>query len=108
MRWAKGAAAPEGGVLFDSLKEAKRYVELRQRQDRGEITGLNRQWIFRLYVGEGKRRTRVCNYVADFTYVEKGRWVVEDVKSPMTRKLPIYQLKRKLLLALFDIEIREV
>lgn len=46
----------------------------------------------------------VCHYVADFVYVEAGRRVVEDAKGFRT---PIYKLKRRLMLALHNVEIRE-
>jgi hypothetical protein len=41
-------------------------------------------------------------------YLEGGGRVVEDVKSPVTRRLPVYRLKRRLLAALYGIVIREV
>lgn len=70
----------------------------------GEIACLERQKIFRIKVNG----VRVCNYVADFCFVEGGKLVVQDVKSPMTRKLPVYVLKRKLLAAVFGIAIQEI
>ena len=35
---------------------------------------------------------------SDFVYfdIEKGSFVIEDVKSPFTKKLPAYIIKRKL------------
>jgi len=36
--------------------------------------------------------------VADFRYIEDGKEVVEDVKSVITKKHPVYALKKKLLL----------
>lgn len=46
----------------------------------------------------------VCDYLADFRYVEDGREVCEDVKGHRTRE---YELKRRLMLALHGVEIRE-
>ena len=43
----------------------------------------------------------------DFTYVENGQLVVEDVKSPMTRKLAMYRLKAKWMRIEHGITIRE-
>lgn len=70
----------------------------------GVISGLRRQVRIPIIVNG----VRVCSYVADAVYVEGGRRVVEDTKSPMTRRLPVYRLKRKLLAALHGIDIREV
>ena len=49
------------------------------------------------------------SYTADFRYTDKeGKVVVEDVKSPRTRKNPEYIIKRKLMLERYGITIREV
>jgi hypothetical protein len=92
------------GITFDSAKEAKRWQELRLRERAGEITGLTRQMPWTLEVN----RQTVCTYVPDFSYCERGEVIVEDVKSEMTRKLPVYRLKKKLMQAIHGIEIREV
>jgi hypothetical protein len=91
------------GITFASKKEAARYVVLRLMERNGEISGLELQPRFPLIV-DG---VEVAVYVADFRYVEDGATVVEDVKSPMTRKLRPYRMKKKLMLALHGIEIRE-
>lgn len=102
------------GIRFDSKKEAARWQELKLMERAGEISELRRQVQIRLDVGGG----HICTYVADFQYQEKltdGTWntdatwrnVVEDVKSQATRKLPAYRIKKKLVKALFGIEIRE-
>jgi hypothetical protein len=48
-------------------------------------------------------------YRGDFQYTEcaSGEQIVEDVKSQPT-KTPVYRLKKKIVAALYDIEIREV
>lgn len=105
----KDAPKPDGGVLFDSRKEARHYHELLPRLRAGEISNLERQRRFRFYLTDQKgERVLLCTYVADFTYILKGELVVEDVKSAMTKKLREYQLKKKLLLILYGIEVREV
>lgn len=93
-----------GGVLFDSRKEAKRFVELRALVAAGRITCLERQRRFKIKVNG----IHVCTYVADFVYMERGNRIVEDVKSPMTRLLPVYVLKKKLLAAALGVQITEV
>lgn len=92
-----------GGITFDSKKEATRWSELVQLQRDGKISGLIRQKRFRLVVNTHL----ICIYVADYVYWENGLRVVEDCKSPVTSKLPIYCLKRKLMAAVFGITIRE-
>lgn len=92
------------GIAFDSKREAARWSELRAKQDAGRIAGLRRQVRFPLIVNG----TRVCSYVADFVYIAAGRRVVEDVKSDFTRKLPVYRIKRKLMIACHGIHIQEV
>ena len=47
---------------------------------------------------------KICTYVADYTYREKGRDVVEDCKGVKT--LP-YLMKKKLMWILHRITIRE-
>lgn len=92
------------GILWDSTKERNRYITLRARQTAGEITDLAWQVDFRLEA-DGQK---ICIYRADFTYQENGQMIVEDVKSAMTRKLAPYRLKKKLMMAQYKIEIKEV
>ena len=46
-------------------------------------------------------------YKADFVYYEDGKLVVEDVKSPITRKNRVYAIKKRMVAELYNIEIRE-
>ena len=46
-------------------------------------------------------------YTADFVYYESGQLVVEDVKSDITRKEADYVLRRKLMLHVHGIRIKE-
>ena len=91
------------GLVFDSKKEADRWAHLSLLQRTGGITGLRRQVSLAVDIN-GKR---ICRYVADFCYFEQGREVVEDCKSTYTSKLPVYVLKKKLVLAVLGIAIRE-
>lgn len=95
---------------FDSKKEAERYQQLCFLQKAGKIHDLRRQVKFELipsqYV-DGKCVERAANYYADFVYMEGKRMVVEDVKSAITRKQKDYILKRKLMLWVHHIKIRE-
>lgn len=99
------------GVLFDSLKEARRYGELKLLERAGEIGDLQVQPAFPLMVS-GRQ---VCKYIGDFSYRHRlpngelsTSCEVEDVKSPHTRKLPVYRLKAKMFAAQYGFPIREV
>lgn len=117
------------GILHDSKREANRWAELCLLQRAGKISELDRQVRFELipaqyeeiYTGEfyqrGARKgepklERVCLekslvYVADFVYKdhETGQTVVEDTKGQRTKE---YIIKRKLMLYLKGIKIKEV
>lgn len=85
------------GVQFDSKKEAQLYVKLVSLQNKGIISGLERQKRFEVIP---KTKTeRAAYYVADYFFQEvaTGQWVVADCKSPITKRLPAYVLKRKLM-----------
>lgn len=90
------------GQKYDSVKEYHRYGCLRLLERAGEISDLKRQVKFELIpkqVGE-----RACNYIADFTYMENGKLVVEDVKGVKT---DAYKIKKKLMLWIHGIRIKE-
>ena len=96
------------GEKFDSKKEAHRYFELKLLEKVGEISRLNRQVPYLLIPKQvdenGKLLERECNYIADFEYYENGVKVVEDVKGMRTAD---YRIKRKLMLLVYGIRIRE-
>ena len=97
------------GILFDSKKEARRWIELDAMQTVGQIKDLQRQVKFELIPNQkidGKVVERAVAYVADFTYYDKGgSYVVEDTKG---YKTPEYRLKKKLMLWVHGIRISEV
>ena len=97
------------GVTFDSSKEAGRFHTLKTLERIGEISELRTQVPFVLAerVRIDGRMKPAIRYVADFVYQRNGHQVVEDVKSAITRKNPVYRLKRHLL-ALQGIEITEI
>lgn len=95
------------GEEFDSKKEAARYQELKLMQRAGLISMLTRQPEYELIPTQkrnGRVVERALKYKADFTYMENGEPVVEDVKGMKTRE---YIIKRKLMLWEFGIQIRE-
>ena len=98
---------PEG--TFDSLKEYRRWQELKLLQRAGEINNLFRQTPFGLIPAQrvgGKVVERAVRYIADFTYWTKdGEFVVEDAKGVRTKE---YIIKRKLMLKEHGIQVKEV
>jgi len=93
------------GITFDSKAEASRYLELVMLQNSGTITNLEMQVPFELIPKQDGERA--VKYLADFVYYENGKKIVEDVKSPITRKKADYIIKRKLLKFRHNVEIRE-
>ena len=109
------------GETFDSIKEYNRYCELKLLERAGEITELRRQVKFKLLptmrepvcemssqgvFKKGKVIERGVDYVADFVYKNKiGFEVVEDVKGVRTKE---YVIKRKLMLYIHHIRIKEI
>ena len=105
---------------YDSKKEARRAMLLKSMQREGLISDLREQVPYQLIpaqYGEGgkdrKGKTikvlleRACSYVADFVYVDAatGQTVVEDTKGVRTKD---YIIKRKLMLAVHGIQIKEI
>ena len=99
------------GETFDSQKEYMRWCELKLLEKAGKISDLRRQVKFELIPSQkdehGKVIERGCVYYADAVYVENGKTVVEDTKSPATRT-DVYKIKRKLMLWRYGIRVVEV
>ena len=109
------------GETFDSIKEYRRWCELKLLEKAGKIICLERQVKFVLVPAQyeqkfdekkkqmvkGKCIERECAYYADFVYMdaETGRRTVEDTKGFQTKE---YIVKRKLMLYLHGIKIQEV
>ncbi len=96
------------GITFDSKAEALRYLVLKDRQTKGEISFLARQVRFDLlpsvkYQG-ADRSTGPLWYTVDFAYVivATGEQVCEDVKGYADDVFPI---KRHMMLALRGINV---
>lgn len=98
---ARKIKAPDGQV-FDSVKEYHRWGCLRLLERAGAIKDLKRQVKYELIPKQSGERA--CNYIADFTYIENGELVVEDVKGVRT---DAYKIKKKLMLWVHGIRINE-
>lgn len=99
------------GILFDSKREASRWLELKMMERAGLITDLFRQFPIKLIPAQkdenGKVIERAVGYVADFVYTDTatGKTIYEDVKGVRTKE---YLLKRKMCLYFHGIRIMEV
>lgn len=91
------------GRKFDSKREAERAGELELMHKLGLISDLKYQVRFEVIPKQGSRRAAF--YVADFTFVEDGKLVVEDAKGCKTRE---FVLKSKLMQEKHGIYVREV
>lgn len=87
---------------FDSKREAKRYVELKILERAGEIENLHLQFRLDIVVNN----FNIGFYKADFAYVDTKtkQQIFEDCKG---YKTPIYRIKKKLIKAIYNIEILE-
>lgn len=97
------------GIRFDSLKEARRWGELRLLERAGEIRGLERQVKISLMGRDGPLKTRTgrqMKITVDFAYEDRRLgWakVYEDSKGMPTRD---YEVRRAVVQAM-GMEIRE-
>lgn len=118
------------GILFDSKREASRYLELLMLERSGKISKLELQKEYELIPAQyeafpryGKKGQRLkdgrrcveqaVKYVADFVYTdnESGQEVVEDAKGyrdPASAVYAKFVLKRKMMLFFRGIKVREV
>ena len=123
------------GVLHASAKEANRWAELTLLQKAGKISELDRQVKYELIPaqyeeietgefykkgpqkGEPKKKRvcveQSCVYIADFVYKDNdtGEVIVEDTKGykdPSSASYAKFVIKRKLMLYLKGIKIKEI
>lgn len=92
---------------FDSRLEQQRFLQLKEKEEAGEISDLRRQVRFELIPAQyinSKCVERKCEYIADFVYVENGIQVVEDVKG---YKTDVYKIKKKMMLYLLGVRVEE-
>ena len=93
------------GTEFDSKKEAGYYNVLRLKEKAKMIDRFEMQVKYDLVVNGHK----IGFYKADFVTFKNGKVLdVIDVKSEMTKKLPVYRLKKKLIKAIYGFDIVEI
>lgn len=117
----QGVYVAEVDRRFDSQREANEAVKLLIQQQRGEIRGLRFQVSYPLNVNG----LLVCTYRSDFVFEEPGPRVVKTtigrtdffdtrqawvtvVADAKGFKTDVYRLKKRLMLAVYGIEIREL
>lgn len=100
-----------GDEFFDSAKESRTFqtfmlaMQAQSPVERVVLLERSRRYLL-VPKQEGER---ACSYVADFVVVfADGRTEVVDTKSDITRKNPLYVLKRKLMLERHNIRILEM
>ncbi len=112
------------GMVFDSVRELKRYKELKLLEKTGEIKELRTQVKYVLIPAQyetiervGKKGQKLkpkkklvereVSYIADFAYCDTKNLVdvVEDTKGFKTKD---YIIKRKLMLHVHGIKINEI
>lgn len=108
IKWGIAKPTWSDGIRFASKAEAKRYANLKLLEKAGEVRQLEVQPAFPLDVinPANGEVISVGVYKADFRYLDRaGRTVIEDVKGMRT---VVYKLKRKLVEALYGVQIVEV
>jgi hypothetical protein len=98
------------GIKFPSIREGKRYQDLKLMQHTGIISDLKTQ-PKKFLLQEGfrhkswPRKIPVITYTPDFSYIMDGKLIYEDCKGKRTAP---YILRRKMLLKKYpDINFRE-
>lgn len=92
-------------IRFASKREAVRYVELKVLQQAKEISNLKAEKPD-LRIPLKVNGVNMGYYEADFSYTDaNGNVIFEDVKGVKT---PVYRLKKKLVKAMYGIDIVEV
>lgn len=84
------------GIKFDSIVEGRRYKELKILEKGNCVTDLKLQPKFELqtkFTNAKGEHIRAITYKADFSYIENGKIIVEDVKGVETKD---FKLKKKL------------
>ena len=113
----------ENGDKWDSKREMKRWLVLKDAEKSGLITDLRRQVRFELIpaikrteIVQLKTKTKevekteqqAITYTADFVYTKDGKTVVEDIKPSPNTVPKEFMLKAKLFFWKYGFKIRLV
>lgn len=92
-------------ITFDSQREGNRYLIYKDEKYKGRIRDFKLQVRYKFIING----SLVTSYIADFVLLHlNGSQEVIDVKSDATRKLPVYRIKKKLMKAIYGIDVKEV
>lgn len=99
---------------FDSVKEFDRYQQLALMERAGEISDLQVQKKFPLVppqkLSDGSI-LRGMDYICDFAYMQGGEQRIEDVKgykNPASAAYRVFQIKKKLMKWIHNVEVYEI
>ncbi len=84
------------GIWFGSKAEAKRHPELLIMERAGLISDLRLQPVYKLFdkfTDKFGRKYRAAVYIGDFSYIQNGQEICEDVKGHPTA---VFALKWKM------------
>ena len=111
------------GIIFDSRKEAKRYLFLKDLERSGDISNLHRQVTYELLPAVTEQviirlktklkstiRTlqRPITYRADFVYCRYGKVITEDVKASPKMIPADFKIKEKLFFYKYKYRITKI
>ncbi len=111
------------GEVFDSKREYQRWLVLKDAENKGIISDLERQPTFELipkitekYIKHLKTKDKECErtvqlpctYTADFRYNKDGVVVVEDVKISPKMLPPEYILREKMFRHKYGFPVKRV
>lgn len=111
------------GIKFASEKERDRYIFLKSKENCGEISNLRYQVkielvpaIYKTEIVQLKTKQKEVKrlvqkaiyYIADFVYERAQDVEYEDIKGSHKTLTKVYVLKKKMMLALKGIEVKEV
>jgi hypothetical protein len=93
------------GIKFDSIAEAARWIQLKDRERKKEIFGLYVKPVYKFKTG--------VKYIPDFLYFEKSerartgfaKKIIEDVKGFSTEA---FKIKKKLMLSEYKIVVEVI
>lgn len=109
MRRSKFNAKPQvvDGERFDSMRELRRWLELKTLERAFRISKLERQVTYVLAPSvkiEGEARARpALRYKADFRYIEGGKTIVADAKGHADTA---FRIRQHLMKSVHGIDVR--
>jgi len=97
---------PWRGITYDSKAEAARHEVLRALESRGDIVALHYHGMH-FHLGKNDKGRQVI-YSPDFTYIEDGMLVAEEVKGVRVRDWPVRAALFKQMFPEWELRVIEV